>query len=90
MEETEMAEFLKNGKQCNCYNFLGGKRNENNVTITNFKNDVIFTIFYWVSNSHYFLSLNDAALVCIKDKFQNDDVYFGQMLGAKEPEPQKT
>jgi uncharacterized protein YabN with tetrapyrrole methylase and pyrophosphatase domain len=53
------------------------------------RNDVTVTIFYLVSNGRYLLILNDAALVRIKDKFQNYIKYFRQMLGAKELEPHK-
>jgi hypothetical protein len=40
-----------------------------------------------VSNDRYLLSLNDAALVWIKDKFQNETIYFGNMLRVEELEP---
>jgi hypothetical protein len=53
-------------------------------------NGVTITIFYFVSNSSYFLSLNDAALIWIKDKFQNDIIYFGQILRTKETKNEDT
>jgi hypothetical protein len=51
--------------------------------------DVAITIFYLVSNGRFFLSLNDVALVILKDKVQKDTVYVGQTLGAKELELHK-